>query len=396
MRSLQDFVNLSEQEKEALGMTATVREIAQQPVTWRGTRKIFEQHAERLRRFLETARVPGPLEQRPTVVLTGAGTSDYIGQALTLLLRTEWGCETQAIASTDLLANMADTLVPGRRYLMISFSRSGDSPEGVAVLKQALARYPEIAHLIVTCNERGRMAELVEGQTQAYAVVLDDAVNDRALAMTSSFTNMVLFGQCLAHAWSATAYDAIFEALVRAGERFLPLADTTARELAAENYKRVCVLGSGTLTGVARESALKVLEMTAGEVKTMAESVLGLRHGPMAALDRETLLVCFASSDIRRQRYEADLLQELGLKEIVAQRVVVGPSGAAELTQSSERYLAIEDGVPDLYRPPVDVILGQLLGLYCSLAHGLKPDAPSPQGVISRVVREFRIYEQSE
>jgi tagatose-6-phosphate ketose/aldose isomerase len=393
VRALQELISLPEQDKEVLGITATAGEIAQQPITWRRTRKIFEQHAERLRAFLEGAGVRKALELRPTVVLTGAGTSDYIGQVLTLLLRTEWGCETQAIASTDLLTNMADYLVPGRRYLMISFSRSGDSPEGVAVLAQALERYPEIAHLIVSCNERGRMTELVRGRAHTYAVVLDDAVNDRGLAMTSSFSNMVLFGQCLAHAWSGTTYDAVFEALVRAGEAFLPVADAAARELAGEKYKRVCVLGSGALAGVAKESALKVLEMTAGGVKTMSESVLGLRHGPMAALDKETLLLCFASSDARRQRYEVDLLQEVGAKNVVAKRVVVGPAGAALLEGCSEDYLAIEDGIPDLYRPPVDVILGQLLGLHSSLAHGLKPDAPSPHGVISRVVGEFQIYE---
>jgi tagatose-6-phosphate ketose/aldose isomerase len=396
VQGLQELVSLSEREKEALGISATAQEIAQQPQTWRGTRRIFEEHAHRLREFLEAAGVTGPLEQRPVVVLTGAGTSDYIGQALTLLLRKEWCCETQAVASTDLLANMADCLVPGRRYLMISFSRSGDSPEGVTVMMQAMDRYPGVAHLIVSCNERGRMAELVRDQANAYAVVLDDAVNDRGLAMTSSFSNMVLFGQCLAHLWSEKAYDAVFEALVRAGEAFLPMADAAARELAVKKYQRVCVLGSGALTSVAKESALKVLEMTAGGVKTMAESVLGLRHGPMAALDKETLLVCFAASDARLQQYEADLLQEIGEKEIVAQRVVVGPAGAAHLSACSEQYLAIEEDVPDLYRPPVDVMLGQLLGLYSSLAHGLKPDAPSPRGVISRVVGKFRIYEKSE
>jgi tagatose-6-phosphate ketose/aldose isomerase len=396
VQGLQELVNLSEAEKERLGISATAVEIAQQPRTWRGTRKIFEQNAKHLRTFLEAQGVTGPLEQRPTVVLTGAGTSDYIGQTLTLLLRTEWGCETQAIASTDLLSNMADYLVPGRRYVMISFSRSGDSPEGVAVLAQALEKYPEIAHLVVSCNERAAMVDLVRGKMHAYAVVLDDAVNDRGLAMTSSFSNMVLFGQCLAHAWSSSTYDPIFEALVTAGDAFLAVADEAARKLAEKKYSRVCVLGSGALAGVAKESALKVLELTAGGVKTMAESVLGLRHGPMAALDKETLLVCFASSDARRQRYESDLLEEVGRKEIVAQRVVVGPHGSARLSENSEQYLAIEDGVPDLYRPPVDVMLGQLLGLYSSLAHGLKPDAPSPRGVISRVVGEFRIYEKSE
>ena len=132
--------------------------------------------------------------------------------------------------------------------------------------------------------------------------------------------------------------------------------------------------------------------MTAGRTKTMAESVLGLRHGPMAALDKETLLLCFASSDMRRQKYEADLLEEVGKKDIVARCVVVGPLRPTRLSEYSDQYLAVEGSIPDLYRPPVDVMLGQLLGLYSSLAYGLKPDTPSPRGVISRVVGEFRIY----
>jgi tagatose-6-phosphate ketose/aldose isomerase len=170
-------------------------------------------------------------------------------------------------------------------------------------------------------------------------------------------------------------------------------APECAESLAALGYDRVCVLGSGALAGVARESALKILEMTAGRVKTMSESVLGLRHGPMAALDSRTLLVCFASSDPVKQRYEADLLREVGAKGIVAERLVVGPMGAAGLIDCSERYLAIPGNIPDLCRPPVDVIAGQLLGLYFSLAHGLKPDRPSPGGVITRVVSRFAIYE---
>ena len=185
----------------------------------------------------------------------------------------------------------------------------------------------------------------------------------------------------------------MFRELVRAGEAFLPVAAQAAEELSMAMYETMCMVGSGALTGLARESALKVLEMTAGRVRTMTESVLGLRHGPMAALDAGALLICFASSDSRRQRYEADLLREVSRKGVVAQRVVVGPQGSALLAACSERYLEIPGDVPDLYRPPVDVLFGQLLGLYCSLANDLKPDAPSPGGVINRVVGEFNIYE---
>ena len=393
MNVLDQLVNLSDQDKVSKGIVATPGEIAQQPETWKRTRRIYEHHGPSLRLFLESAGVNGPVELRPTVVLTGAGTSDYIGRVLELLLRDLWHCEIMVIASTDLLTNMADYLVPGRRYLWISFSRSGESPEGVAVYRRALKNHPAIAHLVVTCNERGTMVSLSQNQPRSYVVVLDEAVHDRGLAMTSSFSNMVVFGQCLAHVWSDDAYVPVFREVVAAGGAFLPVAAEAAHQLAMAMYPAMCLVGSGALAGLARESSLKVLEMTAGRVRTMTESVLGLRHGPMAALDSATLFICFASSDSRRQQYEADLLREVGRKNVVAQRVVIGPRAAASLSSCSDRYLQIPGEIPDLYRPPVDVFFGQLLGLYCSLAHDLKPDAPSPAGVINRVVGDFNIYE---
>jgi len=391
--SLSSFVELPEDEQKARGLFFTPREIAQQPDTWETTLRIFQEHQERICSFLESAGVRDSLEKRPVVMLIGAGTSDYIGQALELLLRQKWGCEVSAVASTDLLPNLEEYLVQGRRYLWISFSRSGDSPEGVSVLEQAIQRYSSVAHLVVTCNAQARMAEICKQSARACVVVLDDAVNDRSLAMTSSFTNMVVMGQCLANAWSIEEYSEVVTQLACAGRNLLSRADEEAERIAARGFSRVCFIGAGALASVAKESALKVLEMTAGQVQAMSETVLGLRHGPMAALDTQTLLLCFVSGDRRRAKYASDLLSEIGDKGIVGERVAVGPASAkAEFAPYCDSYVAVEDDIDDAYRPVVDVIFGQMLGLYCSVAHDLKPDSPSPDGVISRVVQKFRIY----
>lgn len=393
MPTLSSLVSLTPNEQATRGLAFTPREIAQQPDTWKTTLDIFRQHQDRLTQFLDAVGIRSALEQRPTVFLVGAGTSDYIGQALVLLLRRAWGCEVFACPSTDLLPNLDDYIVPGRRYLWISFSRSGDSPEGVAVLERAIEQYPDIAHLIVTCNAEAQMIRVCANAGNTCSVVLDDAVNDRSLAMTSSFTNMIVMGQCLAHAWAIEEYAPINARLVHAGRAFLEAAADAADTVSTMAFDRVCFVGSGALASVARESALKVLEMTAGQIKTMSETVLGLRHGPMAALDTRTLLVCFVSEDKRRALYARDLLVEVGEKQVTAQRIAIGAAAsAAELAPCSELFLAIEDGIADVYRPALDVLFGQLLGLFCSVAHGLKPDAPSPGGVINRVVQKFRIY----
>jgi len=164
--------------------------------------------------------------------------------------------------------------------------------------------------------------------------------------------------------------------------------------LASEAFERVCFIGSGALEGVAVESGLKVLELTGGRILTMSESVMGLRHGPMAALDKSTLLVAFLASEEKVARYERDLLQELTRKRLVKTQIAVGGYSGLPMNGFAERYLSpdILTPVPDDCRPPVDVLFGQLLGLFFSLRCNLMPDRPSPDGVISRVVQDVRIY----
>jgi tagatose-6-phosphate ketose/aldose isomerase len=276
---------------------------------------------------------------------------------------------------------------------LISFSRSGDSPEGVAVLESARRNHPDIHHLVISCNVNGRMIRENADEPRVLGVCLDDAVNDRGLAMTSSFSNMVVFGQCLAHTNDPGRYEEVLPRLVEAGRSFLPRAAECASALARDAHTKGCFVGSGPLRAVAKESALKLLELPAGKTLTMSESVLGLRHGPMAALDQGTLFVCFLSNSRRVQPYERDLLDEIGKKRLVGCRVVVGGS---EIDRDSiaEHYLASSamSGIADDYRPAVDVIFGQLLGLFGSLRWELRPDRPSPNGAISRVVQGVNIH----
>ena len=400
MSTLAELLSLGESEKAVRGLEHTPKEIAQQPESWLSTFEIFRRRREQIAEFLGRAGIGASAGPPPTVFLIGAGTSDYIGQSLTYLLRRHWSCEVIAVPSTDLLTHMDEWMIPEEKYLWVSFSRSGDSPEGVAVLEGARKKHPEIPHLVVSCNAKGRMIRENADDPQVLGICLDDAVNDRGLAMTSSFSNMVIFGQCLAHVNDAARYEEILGQLVRAGRDFLPQAAKCAATLAKGEYTKACFVGSGPLRAVAKESALKLLELTAGKTLTMSESVLGLRHGPMAALDASTLFVCFLSSDPRVRAYERDLLDEIGKKRLVGCRVVVGgndTSGHNSVAEHhAEHHLDLAsnaaDAIADDYRPVVDVMFGQLLGLFGSLRWNLRPDFPSPNGAISRVVQNVNIH----
>jgi tagatose-6-phosphate ketose/aldose isomerase len=382
---LRHLLALPQPEQEARGLLYTPAEIAQQPATWHLTHRLFEESRRELMSFLQQAH-----SERWSICLVGAGTSDYVGRAVTNLLRTNWGCEVSAIPSTDLLTNPDDLVIPDRDYLWVSFSRSGDSPEGVAVLEQALASRPKVRHLVVSCNKNGQMVKLAQESKNSLAIVLDDAVNDRSLAMTSSFTNMVVFGQALALLWSNERLDETLERLTVAADYVLNDGAYLAHSLAQQTYRRACFIGSGALAATARESALKLLELTGGGVQTMCETTLGLRHGPMSSLNMETMFTLFMSTDDRRRRYDGDLLKEIRRKQVVQTIVGVGGQNAAS---DHSLYCAAFDELPDAYRPPVDVIFSQMLGLFCSVELGLKPDSPSPNGLISRVVEKFAIYD---
>jgi tagatose-6-phosphate ketose/aldose isomerase len=337
----------------------TQEEIFRQPLLWRRT---LEQ--------VRAAKFASLREATPTI-LTGAGTSAYAAAAVA----ASWP-GGRAVPTTDLLLYTEEelqTVVPGFAAggLLISLARSGDSPESLAVVSKIQQVCPRVRHLVITCNAEGGLARL-EG---AERIILDPRTNDRSLAMTSSFSNLTLAGLALRH---GDALAAPLPAICQRAEQALPSLDDTARELASTAVERVVVLASEPLRPLATEAALKILEMTAGKIAVMPESFLGLRHGPMSFLRADSLVLCFLSSHPNRRRYEQDLIRELHNKSLG--RIVIAPAQAPDL--------------PDHLRVPFEIPFGQLLAYRLSLANGLDPDNPSPDGVITRVVPRFRMHEE--
>jgi tagatose-6-phosphate ketose/aldose isomerase len=388
MNPLLALLALPNAEKQGRGLLSTPGEIAQQPITWWATYRLFESCRKELQSFLKQAH-----EERWTIFLLGAGTSDYIGHSIEILLRRHWNCEVSVIASTDMLTNREDFVLADRDYLWIHFSRSGDSPEGAAVLEQALAFNPRVRHLVVSCHENGRMAKLAQGSDHALVMLLDDSVNDRGLAMTSSFTNMVVFGQALARLWETSDLKKTLECMTHAAEYLLDegaaLAWDLAQDMKHDKYTKACFVGSGGLGATAQESALKLLELTSGSIQTMYETTLGLRHGPMSSLNLNTLFTGFISNGDRRRRYDVDLLNEVCSKRVVRTMVALG---GVDVACDYRLYCPAFASIDDAYRPAVDVIFSQMLGLFSSIQLGMKPDSPSPSGLISRVVEKIAIY----
>ena len=342
------------------------QEIYQQPATWLTTLEKVMQYKDRGEK----------VTQWPTVI-SGAGTSAYAATAIA----TAWP-GAKAVPSTDLLID-ASSHFPASG-LLVSVARSGNSPESLAVVESLERQRPEVHHLVITCNAEGQLARAPGVET----IVLDPRTNDRSLAMTSSFSNLVLAGLCLNH---ANAISPVLPAICRRVEAFLPHLDQQAADLARSAPSRICILGSRDLYPAACEASLKMLEMTAGGTITMAETFLGLRHGPMAFLRPDTLVLCFFSSNPRHMRYEADLVGELRLKGLGRIVGIAPPSVPPHLMDDPVRANAPD--LPDYLRTPFEIVFAQLLAFHLSVKAGLNPDHPSPAGVINRVVQGVSIYE---
>lgn len=340
----------------------TRAEIQQQPETW----------PETVRRVREA--MPCKL---PAAVLTGAGTSAYAGQAV----EGAWP-GSAAVATTELFLDFEAPLTA--RSMVVSFARSGDSPESLAVVDKIHRARPGVRHLALTSNPEGALAK----HPAVEAILLDPRTNDRSLVMTSSFSNLVLGGLCLARPEET---ERALPSLCAGGREILEKHESVACDMASRTVSRVVILASQPLFALAREAWLKILEMTGGQVVPLVETYLGLRHGPLSFLRDDTVVVCVLSSDPRRRRYEMDLVTELQQKGL-GRRVALG--AAEEGAELFEHVVCTAaSGLPDYLRTPAEVVFAQLLGYHLSLGLGVDPDNPSPSGVINRVVEGVRIYE---
>jgi len=377
-----EIFGIGEDRLEQAGACLTAREIAQQPEVWREIAALVAQRRGALDAFL------GPLLARRDlrIVLAGAGTSAFIGECLVPSMLRQ-GLRAEAVPTTDIVSGPQRFLQPAVPTLLVSFARSGNSPESVAAVALADELLPDVHHLVITCNPDGELYRMAQGRAGALALLLPDATHDRGFAMTTSFTSMLLAAALAFGVLGPDVVAATSAAAAQVRDSALPLLEA----LVARRFGRVVYLGSNELRGLAREAALKLLELSDGRIVALHDSPLGFRHGPKTVVDADTLVVVLLSNDAHARRYDLDLLRELR-RDGHAGRVLA-LSGRPE-PELGDDCLAL-DGAGALAEPALAlpfVVFCQAHALLQSLALGLRPDTPSMSGTVNRVVRGVTIY----
>lgn len=385
------MLNYTKEDLLKLGAEITTREIYQQPDVWEDAFQTYTEKREEIAAFLQ-----GIAEKHDyiKVILTGAGTSAYVGDTLVPYFKEvydERKWNFNAIATTDIVANPQIYLKKDVATVLVSFARSGNSPESVATVDLAKSLVDDLYQVTITCAAEGKLALQAQGDDRNLLLLQPAPSNDAGFAMTSSFTSMMLTALLVFDPTEFAVKAERFEVLVRLARKVLDnVADV--KELVDLDFNRVIYLGAGPFFGLSHEAQLKILELTAGQVATMYESPVGFRHGPKSLINNQTIVLIFGSTRDYTRQYDLDLVREVAGDKI-ARRVVLLSDQVFDLENVKEVPLGCGGVLTDIYRVFPYIVYGQLFALLTSLKVKNKPDTPSPTGTVNRVVQGVIIHE---
>ena len=382
---------IAEEQMQQTSSVFTLREIYQQPATWKKTCEQIKASKDALKKFIDQVITCEDFD----VILTGAGTSEFVGNALFPCLTGRLRHKIKSYGTTDLVATPEAYLSRTKPTLLVSFGRSGNSPESIGAIDVAEAVCDHVYHLFVTCNKDGALSKRAATTNNCYAINLTDETHDQSFAMTSSFSNMYLATYLCFHLDELDAAIAKVEKIIAAGQRFLDEQFGIAQQIVdGYDFNRIVYLGSNCLKGIAQESALKMLEMTAGRVVTMYDTPLGFRHGPKSIIDDNTITVVYLSDDAYTRRYEVDLIKEMSGQR-KGNKIVAVLSKADEMVSALVDYTVVY-GLADTTESALlgmdDILFAQTLAVLKSLSMKITPDNPCPTGEVNRVVKGVTLY----
>ena len=359
----------------------TYTEIFAQADTWEEVYGLYEERKADIEKFLAN------FDKDTKVIFTGAGTSEYVGNIAQDYLKTHGDFDFESIATTDLVSAPYLHFKKDQKTLLVSFARSGNSPESLAAVKLGEQIVDDFYNLPITCAHDGKLAVNLKDDPNSYVFLNPAITNDKGFAMTNSFSSMLLA--------TLLIFDTSLENKKDLVEKIAGIArETYARAEEIENlvnfdFERVAYLGSGPLGKLTKEARLKILELTAGEVVTIFDSSMGFRHGPKSFINDKTLVVSFVSSNDYTRKYDLDVLDEIKADGIAPKIIAV----TNEDVDRDYQFILKSEGVRDAYLAVAYIVIAQIISLITSLRVGNTPDNPSKSHTVNRVVKGVTIHE---
>ena len=368
---------------------ATAREIIQQPEMWRKTFEILEELQPTIKAFMEKALAHKNLQ----VYFVGAGSSQFCAEMVAPGVNQFLGYNTFAVATTDIVSVPDSLLKKEIPTMIVSFARSGNSPESIATVEYARKKVKTLYEVAVTCASDGKLALLTGNSENRLTINLPDETNDEGFAMTSSLTSMAL-----------AAYGIFaFESFQKVKGEALALAtfiENQMQEFAAKgkevaesfDFDRVAFLGCGTHKGAAHEATVKMCELTIGNINVVHDSSLGFRHGPKFMIKDNTYTVHFIADDELTRKYDIDFLKEaVAFKK--KNKIIALSSTPTGVEGVDVPFVYGEQLANDFYLSIANVVFAQMFAFFTSQKMGINTDSPSADGAVNRVVQGVILYD---
>lgn len=383
--------HLSNEKLEGFGAHITVNEIKHQPMLWKEAFQLYVEAFSRISEFLSGIYQK---HKEVRVVFTGAGTSEFVGQSTVNYLNKVNDFKTirfSSVGSIELVARPYDYLQADIPTILVSFARSGNSPESLAAIDNAKKIVNDFYQISITCAPDGKLAIAAQEEDNHLLLLQPAGSNDKGFAMTGSYTCMALTALLVFSPNDNVSKASWVEAISKLGQDVIDRWESI-QSLVDLDFNRVIYLGSGGLYGVSREAQLKLLELTAGEVATMYETPLGFRHGPKSFINEKALVIHFTSNDAYTKQYDIDLLGEVASDKIAKKVVALSSTNLAVDGVENFTLLAGGEELPDVLLTFPYIVFGQTFATMTALKLGNKPDTPSPTGTVNRVVQGVTIY----
>ena len=379
-------------ELEKLGSKITTREIEQQPELWQQTWSIYQNNKTKITDFLNQINQKWG---KVRVIFTGAGTSAYVGNTIMPYLQKNGDrkkYDFEAIDTTKIVSTPEDYLEKDTPTILVSFARSGNSPESVATVELAKKLVTNLYQIAITCAPEGHLAQDLEGDPTGLVLLMPEKSLDQGFAMTGSFSCMSLMALLVFDTLTDEKKEHIVNQIAQMGKSVID-REEEIQSLVDIDFNRITYIGSGSLGGLAEETRLKILELTAGEVAALFDTSMGLRHGPKSFLDKKTIVFDFVSNNTYTRQYDLDILNEIKDDQIVPLVMAVGQEKEGQDFSGKSFMFAEKELLPDAYLALPDVMFGQTIALLTSIKVNNKPDTPSPTGTVNRVVKGVTIHE---
>ncbi|MDG2978703.1 SIS domain-containing protein [Latilactobacillus curvatus] len=376
-----------------MGASITTREIKQQPELWQEAFANFKAQEDRIKTFLD--QITSINGEKIRVIFTGAGTSAYVGDTIMPYLNQTGDTnryQFESIPTTDIVSAPYDYLKAEATTILVSFARSGNSPESVATVEIAKKVVKDLYEITITCAPDGKLATASKGDTRNLLLMMPALSNDQGFAMTGSFSCMSLTAMLVFDQHTTDQKGQYVETIIAMGHEVVQ-REAEIQAVIDLDFDRIVYLGSGSLAGLTREAQLKVLELTAGKLTTMFDSSMGFRHGPKSFVNEKTLVFDFVNNQSYTRQYDVDILEEIHGDKIAAKTMAIDVDG--ELNFTGDRF-TFANGLADLpegYLALADVMFAQTVSLLSSIKVGNTPDTPSPSGTVNRVVKGVTIHD---